>query len=253
LPLSLLPLHLFCRGLCCDASAPLRCFYSASYIPLSCLCCHRSAAFGLVFLLSRLCFVASTLPPLHCYLNSTATALLSVLPLPLSLLPLHLFCRGLCCDASAPLRCLYSASFIPLSCLCCHCFATFDLLRLICSFCSAASVVMLLLRSGASTLLPTSRSPVSVAIALLPLDYCFCSAASALSPLLCRLYIATSTLQLLLCCLCCRCPYLCYRCISSAAASAVMLLLRAGASTLLAIPRYPNSAAIASLPLIYSV
>jgi hypothetical protein len=154
LNLSLLPLPLFGRR-------------------LSCLCCHRSAAFGLLFLICCLCSAASALPPLRRYLNSTATALLSVLPLPLALLPLHLFYRDLCCDASAPLWCLYSASYIPLSCLCCHCFATFDLLRLICSFCSAASVVMLLLRSGASTLLAISRSPVSAAIALLPLDYCF--------------------------------------------------------------------------------
>jgi hypothetical protein len=143
-----------------------------------------SAAIVLLPLIYSVCSAASALPPLRCYLTSTATALLSVLPLPLSLLPLplsllplplsllplHLFCRDLCCDASAPLRCLYSASYIALSCLCCHRSAAFDLLSLICSFCSDASVAMLLLRYGASTLQAISRSPVSSAIALLPLD-----------------------------------------------------------------------------------
>jgi hypothetical protein len=141
-----------------------------------------------VFLLSRLCFVASALPPLLCrYLNSTATALLSVLPLPLSLLPLPLFYRDLCRDASAPLWCIYSASYTPLSCLCCHRFAAFDLLCRICSFCSAASALPPLrsyLNSTATALLSVLPLPLS----LLPLHLFYrrlCCDASALVPLLC--------------------------------------------------------------------
>jgi hypothetical protein len=64
--------------------------------------CHRSpvsAAIIMLPLICSFCSTASALPPLRYYLNSAATALLSVLPLPLSLLPLPLFCRLACTPA----------------------------------------------------------------------------------------------------------------------------------------------------------